>query len=176
MWSMGVILFVLVFGFPPFFDTSNSDNKPDQYKLIYKKIQEGFQPKVKPGYGAWFPKDIAVSNDYKDLVARLLRTNVASRMTAEEALAHPWITKQGKLNHEPLPAIRSLRIFRRGCALKRDILRILQDCKFLNRDQEQAVQETFALIDKDNDGVITADELLQVMKQVDDGMTEEECR
>lgn len=168
MWSMGVILFILVFGFPPFFDTNtDGSNKVLAYKYIYKKITKGFHAKVQPGYGAWFPEDIKVSNDYKDLIARLLRTNVASRMTAEEALAHPWITKTSTLKTEPLPAIRSLRIFRRTCALKDDILRVLQDCKFLNRDQEAAVKKTFGLIDKDGDGIITAQELFEVMQQVD---------
>merc|ERR1711994_68434 len=123
-----------------------------------------------------FPKDIAVSNDYKDLVARLLRTNVASRMTAEEALAHPWITKTAKLTHEPLPTIRSLRIYKRGCALKEDILRILQDCKFLNRDQEAAVEETFNMIDVDGDGIVDSKELLKVMGDLDPDITPDEIR
>jgi len=90
MWSMGVILFILVFGFPPFFDSDTSKkSKKLSHKAIYKKIHKGFIPEVQVGYGAWFPKDIKVSGEYKDLVSRLLRSNVASRMTAEEALAHP---------------------------------------------------------------------------------------
>jgi len=106
----------------------------------------------------------------------MLRTNIASRMTAEEALAHPWITKTSSLKNEPLPAIRSLRIFQRTCALKNDILRVLQDCKFLNKDQEAAVEETFALIDKDGDGIITAEELFEVMRQVDPKISKDEVK
>jgi len=177
MWSMGVILFILVFGFPPFFDsTTDGRNKMLTYKNIYKKIRNGFSAKVLPGYGPWFPKDITVSNNYKDLVARLLRTNVASRMTAEEALAHPWITQTSSLKNEPLPAIRSLRIFQRTCALKNDILRVLQDCKFLNKDQEKAVKETFALIDKDGDGIITSEELYEVMRKIDPNISQDEVK
>jgi len=174
MWSMGVILFVLVFGFPPFFDSSKK--KSTEHKIIYKKIKKGFMPKVQKGYGAWFPKDISVSNEYKDLVSRLLRSSIASRMTAEEALAHPWITKSSSLKTEPLPAIRSLRIFKRTCALKNDILQVLNACKFLNRDQEAAVKQTFQIIDKDGDGIITADELHEVMMQVDADISPEEVR
>jgi len=52
MWSMGVILFILVFGFPPFFEDKKSKDKATTYKNIYSKIKKGFNPKVKAGYGA----------------------------------------------------------------------------------------------------------------------------
>jgi len=53
MWSIGVILFILVFGFPPFFESSISGkDKSETYKKIYKKIKMGFNPTVKAGYGA----------------------------------------------------------------------------------------------------------------------------
>jgi len=97
-------------------------------------------------------------------------------MTAEEALAHPWITKTSSLKTEPLPAIRSLRIFKRTCALKNDILLLLQDCKFLNPDQEEAVKKTFKFIDKDGDGIITVEELFDVMKKVDPNITKDEVK
>merc|ERR1719273_2083274 len=170
---MGVILFILVFGFPPFFDSSSQNkSKNDSYKAIYKKIQKGFDPKVKAGYGAWFPKEIPVSNEYKDLVARLLRSNVASRMTAEEALAHPWITGNCLgIRTTPIPVIKSLRYFRRTCGLQREILKVLSECKFLNHDQELAVKETFAMLDKNGDGVVTADELYEVLRNMDPEVT-----
>jgi len=97
-------------------------------------------------------------------------------MTAEEALAHPWVKQSSSLRTEPLPAIRSLRIFKRTCALKNDILRVLDHCKFLNKDQEAAVKQTFQFIDADGDGIITAKELYEVMKQVDPNITYEEVR
>jgi len=85
------------------------------------------------------------------------------------------LLKQRVLKH-PLPAIRSLRIFKRTCALKNDILLLLQDCKFLNPDQEEAVKQTFKIIDKDGDGIITADELFDVMKQIDPNITKDEVK
>lgn len=165
MWSMGIILFVMVYGFPPFFlrkTTQSTD--PLQ---IYEKITKGFEPKVKPGYGPWFPKAVPVSHDFKDLLARLLRISVAARMTAEEALAHPWITQNSILQTQPLRVIKSLRVFKRSCALKNDILRVLRDCNYLNCNQEWAVRDTFRLIDKDGDGIINAGELLKVIRDID---------
>jgi len=97
-------------------------------------------------------------------------------MTAEEALAHPWITKDSILQTEPLRVIKSLRIFGRTCALKHDILRVLVDCQFLNRDQEVAVKETFRLIDKDGDGIITSEELLHAIRNVDPEISKREIK
>jgi len=110
------------------------------------------------------------------LLSRLLRKNVASRITAEEALGHPWIVENAVPRTEPLLVIRSLRIFRRTCALKNDILRVLRDCNYLNRHQEEAVRETFRLIDKDGDGIITAGELQEVIRQVDPEISSDEIR
>jgi len=174
MWSMGIILFVMVYGFPPFFQHKPSQvNAPDG---IYSKIAQGFEPKVKSGYGPWFPRKIPVSHEFKDLLARLLRINISARMTAEEALAHPWISRNCDLQTEPLCVIKSLRLFRRTCALKNDILRVLCECRFLNRTQETAVRETFRRIDTDGDGVITLEELFRVMSDVDPEISKEEVR
>jgi len=165
----------MVFGFPPFNSRMYADPEEGN-KKIYSKIRKGFCPQVKAGYGAWFPKDIQVTHEFKDLLARLLRKNIAKRMTAEEALAHPWISRNSHLKNDPLPTIRALRIFRRSCALKTDILRILRDCNFLNRNQEESVRETFRLIDTDGDGIITADELQNVIKQIDPEISRDEIR
>lgn len=174
MWSMGIILFVMVYGFPPFFQHQTSEVNASEG--IYSKIAEGFEPKVKSGYGPWFPAKIPVSHEFKDMLARLLRINISSRMTAEEALAHPWISRNCDLQTEPLCVIRSLRLFRRTCALKNDILRVLCECRFLNRTQEAAVRETFRLIDTDGDGVITLEELYRVMSDVDPQISKGEVR
>lgn len=83
MWAVGVIMYVLLFGYPPFY--------ADDDKQIFQKIRAGFQPKTAPGYGPWFKNDIRVSDAAKDLITKLLKTDVAARPTATEALEHPWL-------------------------------------------------------------------------------------
>lgn len=76
MWSFGVILFILLGGYPPFHDT-------DQ-KMLYRKIRTGtfeFHPKY------WSN----ISEDAKDLIRKLLTINPLQRYTADQALAHPWL-------------------------------------------------------------------------------------
>eukprot|EP00497_Spongosphaera_streptacantha_P000363 TRINITY_DN122_c1_g1_i1.p1 TRINITY_DN122_c1_g1~~TRINITY_DN122_c1_g1_i1.p1 ORF type:complete len:205 (-),score=53.22 TRINITY_DN122_c1_g1_i1:75-689(-) len=98
-------------------------------------------------------------------------------MTAEEALAHPWITGNCLGSRTtPIPVIRSLRHFRRTCGLQSEILRVLCECKFLNRDQERSVKETFKKFDKNGDGVVTVDELYEAMKEIDESATKEDAK
>lgn len=76
MWSFGVILFILLGGYPPFHDN-------DQRQL-YRKIRSGlfeFHPKY------WS----TISSEAKDLIRRLLCVNPLQRYTADQALAHPWL-------------------------------------------------------------------------------------
>mmetsp|Transcript_17041 Transcript_17041/g.47971 ORF Transcript_17041/g.47971 Transcript_17041/m.47971 type:complete len:567 (+) Transcript_17041:123-1823(+) len=77
MWSIGVITYVLLSGFPPFY----SEN-----------IKELFQQIMIAKYD--FPPQYwdSVSKPAKDFVRGLLVRNPASRMTAQQALDHPWLT------------------------------------------------------------------------------------
>jgi len=76
MWSFGVILFILLGGYPPFHDS-------DQ-KNLYRKIKSAayeFHPKY------WS----TISDEAKDLIKSLLTVNPLRRFTADQALAHPWL-------------------------------------------------------------------------------------
>lgn len=79
MWSVGVIAYVLLSGFPPFY----SEN-----------IKELFQQIMIAKYD--FPAQYwdSVSASAKDFVRKLLVRNPGSRMSAAQALEHPWLTRQ----------------------------------------------------------------------------------
>jgi len=179
MWSIGVIMFIMIFGFPPFYDNSNNPNRMRGDKVIYANVKKGFTPKVKRGYGPWFPKAQPVSISCKDLIARLLRSDVASRMTSEEAMSHPWILGQdlgGKLVVQlDSDVMRSVRYFNRKCQLRGEILLLLKELKYLSKHQEEAVKKTFELMDTDKDGMINVDDLYRALHEVDDQITKEEC-
>lgn len=76
IWSIGVITFILLGGYPPFHD----ENKA----LLYKKIKKGkviFHPQY------WDQ----VSDEAKDIIRRMLTLDVEQRITAKQALEHPWV-------------------------------------------------------------------------------------
>mmetsp|Transcript_75791 Transcript_75791/g.148780 ORF Transcript_75791/g.148780 Transcript_75791/m.148780 type:complete len:379 (+) Transcript_75791:44-1180(+) len=78
MWSFGVILYILLGGYPPFHD--------DNQRTLFRKICKGDYT-FHPDYWS------AVSDDAKDLIKKLLTVDHTKRLTVTEAIAHPWLGK-----------------------------------------------------------------------------------
>jgi serine/threonine protein kinase len=76
MWSIGVITYILLGGYPPFHD--------DNQKALFKKIKNA-EYEFHDEYWS------EVSEEAKDLIRHLLKINPVERYTAEEALNHPWV-------------------------------------------------------------------------------------
>jgi serine/threonine protein kinase len=76
LWAVGVILYILLCGFPPFYGETDDD--------IYDQIQEADFTFPSPAWDAISPGAI-------DLIEKLLTRNPKNRITALAALQHPWI-------------------------------------------------------------------------------------
>lgn len=86
MWSVGVITYILLCGFEPFFDP-----RGDQY--MYSRILNCDYEFVSP----WWDE---VSLNAKDLVQKLIVLDPQKRLTVQQALEHPWVTgKAAKFAH-----------------------------------------------------------------------------
>lgn len=83
-WSTGVIMYILLVGQPPF----NSKNT----KEIFNKIEND-----EPDYT--ISEFDYVSEEAKDLLKKLLQKNPNKRISAKEALLHPWIKKYTNINN-----------------------------------------------------------------------------
>ncbi|GAB1606191.1 calcium/calmodulin-dependent protein kinase type IV [Argonauta hians] len=77
VWSAGVILFILLAGYEPFF--ASNDHK------IYKRI-------IRIDWKFESPWWDDVSSNSKDLISKILIRDPAKRPTSTEALQHPWVT------------------------------------------------------------------------------------
>lgn len=97
MWAVGVILFILLSGSPPFYGRT--------HKEIFEKIKSAH-------WGFHGRNWSQVSDGAKDLVKRMLRQNPAERLTVEEVLDHPWIREHESVSAEDLPGtLESLKNF-----------------------------------------------------------------
>jgi len=89
LWSIGVILYILLCGFPPFSHQSN--------KELYKLIKKGAYSFPKPYWDT-------ISEEAKDCVRGLLCTDPKERFDATALLKHDWIS--GKIRSSPTNLIR----------------------------------------------------------------------
>ncbi|XP_010802681.1 calcium/calmodulin-dependent protein kinase type II subunit beta isoform X2 [Bos taurus] len=79
IWACGVILYILLVGYPPFWDE-------DQHKL-YQQIKAG-------AYDFPSPEWDTVTPEAKNLINQMLTINPAKRIMAHEALKHPWVCQR----------------------------------------------------------------------------------
>lgn len=94
LWSAGIILFILLGGYPPFYDESEP--------RLFEKIRKGrfdFNDEV------WS----AVTGEAKDLIKQLLLVDPKKRATIEEVLAHPWCKSQKEDRKELLKTMTRMR-------------------------------------------------------------------
>ncbi|KAL1918409.1 uncharacterized protein VTP21DRAFT_3069 [Calcarisporiella thermophila] len=81
MWSLGVIVYAMLCGYTPFWGE-------DQASLFDAIMEGSFE--YEEDYWS------EISNEAKDLINRLLTRDPRQRITAREALAHPWIVQETK--------------------------------------------------------------------------------
>lgn len=147
MWSLGVIAYMLVSGAPPFW--GRSDNEVRSNILA----------------GLWdFPHHFfsGVSSMAMDFISRLLQHDPERRMTAEEALSHPWLNPGSESSHRLLTMwqqeelFRTLMCYASANPLQKMILVV--GAFHLTPAQTRAAQELFHIIDADSSGTISFDE------------------
>lgn len=83
LWSIGVIIYILICGFPPFYD--------DDTDVLFSYIANAQFEYLSPYWDD-------VSPDVKDLINHLLVADPLQRYTAKQALQHSWITRSDHSN------------------------------------------------------------------------------
>ncbi|XP_057469191.1 calcium-dependent protein kinase 28-like isoform X1 [Actinidia eriantha] len=148
VWSIGVITYILLCGRRPFWDKTEDG--------IFKEVlrnKPDFRRKPWP----------TISNSAKDFVKKLLVKDPRARLTAAQALSHPWVREGGDASEIPLDilVLSNMRRFVKYSRLKQFALRALAST--LDEEELSDLKDQFDAIDVDKNGAISLEEMRQAL-------------
>jgi calcium-dependent protein kinase len=156
LWSCGVILYVLLVGYPPFNGRTHEE--------LYQSIISG-------KYSLTTEEWSKISKNSKDLVSKLLIVDVNLRLSAQKALEHDWIQnfikkQTPKVDLETFSnAINKLKNFHSRERLQQVTIAYIVHFLYSNKEYEELIK-IFKTLDKNNDGRLTYIELKEGYKKV----------
>ena len=152
MWSIGIVMYILLSGKVPFRGMTT--------ELLFNNITN--TPV------AFHPDDwVGISNKAIDFLKLLLKKNPKQRISAAEALAHPWIrskvTKNVNIKSININVLNRLQMFQIQERLRQTVLIYIASHLSTNTDL-QVLREAFVQLDDNSDGKISKPELLEAYK------------
>lgn len=157
VWSVGVIAYILLCGSRPFWARTESG--------IFRAVL-----KADPSFDETpWP---SLSTEAKDFVKRLLNKDPRKRMTAAQALSHPWLKNYSNVK-VPLDILifKLMKVYMRSSPLRKTALRALS--KTLTVDELCYLKEQFALLEPNKNGTISLENIKTALtKNATDAMKE----
>ncbi|XP_052198562.1 calcium-dependent protein kinase 20-like [Diospyros lotus] len=159
VWSAGVIIYILLSGVPPFWDETEQG--------IFEQVLTGELDFVSEPWPS-------ISDGAKDLVRKMLVRDPKKRLTAHEVLCHPWVQVGGVAPDKALDSavLSRLKQFSAMNKLKKIAIRVIADS--LSEEEIAGLKEMFNMIDTDNSGQITLEELKRGLERVGANLKESE--
>ncbi|KAL8036451.1 hypothetical protein ABFX02_12G160100 [Erythranthe guttata] len=151
VWSAGVIIYILLSGVPPFWDETEQG--------IFEQVLKGELDFVSEPWPS-------ISESAKDLVRKMLVRDPKKRLTAHQVLCHPWVQVGGEAPDKPLDSAVLTRLtqFSAMNRLKKIAIRVIAEN--LSEEEIAGLKEMFKMIDVDDSGHITLEELKSGLERV----------
>ncbi|KZV23098.1 CDPK-related kinase 5-like [Dorcoceras hygrometricum] len=149
VWSIGVIAYILLCGSRPFWARTESG--------IFRAVV-----KAEPTYDEQpWP---TLSSEAKDFVKRLLNKDPRKRMTAAQAMCHPWIRDTNDIKVPlDISIFKLMKAYLRSSPLRKAALRALS--KTLTVDELFYLKEQFAMLEPNKNGTISLDSIKAALKK-----------
>ncbi|XP_043715138.1 calcium-dependent protein kinase 1-like isoform X2 [Telopea speciosissima] len=159
VWSAGVMIYILLSGVPPFWAETEQG--------IFDQILHGH---IDFSSDPW-PR---ISGSAKDLIKKMLVRDPKKRLTVHQVISHPWVLVDGEAPDKPLDSavLTQLKHFSAMNKLKKMALRVIADS--LSEEEIAGLKEMFRMIDADNSGQITFEELKVGLRRVGANLKESE--
>jgi calcium-dependent protein kinase len=154
MWSCGVLMFILLSGYPPF------DGKTDQEIMDKVKIGKfSFDKKI------WDD----ISTEAKNLINQLLQLDPKLRLTAEAAIKHPWMIKFGSKikSSEDIHKISRINTFQLKHKLQQTTIAFLIHQLSSNKNFDN-LRKIFTDMDKSKKGRLLYDDIKEGLNKYSD--------
>ncbi|KAL3782935.1 hypothetical protein ACHAWO_011384 [Cyclotella atomus] len=156
IWSIGVITYILLCGYPPFY--GDTDNQ------IFDSVRTGRFDFPSPDWDG-------ISDSAKDFIRSMLKRDPTKRSTAAESLNHPWIQEM-TMSTRARRNLRSSIVFsKKSITFKKYRgMQKLQKAALtwiatnVTNDEVAQLKDVFKKIDTNNDGTITLEELDECIK------------
>ena len=154
IWSIGVIFYVLLCGYPPF----NGDTDIE----IMQNVQRG---------QFFFPEEEwdVISPEAKDLIRKMLTYDPAKRISAKDILLHPWFSHyEEKIKQDKSvakSAFENMKRFKRNKKFEHATIGFIVNQLVSKEDRADLLKE-FLHWDKNKDGVLNKQEIIESYKNV----------
>ncbi|KAK4481382.1 hypothetical protein RD792_012270 [Penstemon davidsonii] len=161
VWSAGVILYILLSGFPPFWAETE--------KGIFEAILDGYLDLQSDPWPS-------ISNGAKDLIKKMLTIDPKRRITAAEALEHSWLKIDGEASDKPIDSAVLIRMKQFRAMNKFKKLALMVIAENLSEEDIKGLKQMFKNMDTDGSNTITYEELRTGLSKLGSKLSESEIR